>query len=188
MRQTRGRTLATDSTQEFRKYRQALLTIYVVALGLGSLLILVSVAVELFGRRNEPATVGTPADLLHCNQDVSALLESLGREVSTLQVEAFVGDARDLGARWEEFTREWQKQWDVAEARCLFNSRADKGLGPAFDRMAWVHRQLPRLKLEYRESMKRFENEQAREIASMRAALAKSRELLEERAGDTSPP
>jgi len=60
------------------------------------------------------------------------------------------------------------------------------GLGPAYDRMARVHRELPAMMLEYREMMRRFTREQARDLDAMRHALDKSRKLLEERAG--TPP
>jgi hypothetical protein len=53
--------------------------------------------------------------------------------------------------------------------------------------MAWVHRNLPRLKLQYRETMQRFTDRQAETLAEMRDALDKSRRLLHEQA-ETPPP
>jgi len=175
--------------QEFHSYRRALVIGYVGALGLAAAWVVLSIVVELFfghGRRVR-APEPTPADLLACNHDVRGLFEDPGKTAAELQAAAVVGDARDLDARWEEFSRHlWQERWEQVLRRCKFDELAETGLGPAYDRMARVHRELPAMMLEYREMMRRFTREQARELDAMRHALDKSRKLLEERAG--TPP
>lgn len=166
---------------EFRRYRQALFAIYFAVLASGSLLLLASVVYDLFFRRGERASLPSPTDLIACQHDVRALLEDLGVTASKLQSEAVTGDPHDLGGRWERFSRDWQERWTKVGERCRFDELADTGLGPAYDRMAWVHRQLPPMKLKYRELMKRFTVEQASDLEEMRRALDRSRAVLEPR-------
>lgn len=179
---------------EFRRYRQALLAAYFAVGGLVALLIAASVIYELFFQRPDRARLPepSPADLVACNADVQHLLEALGVEASELHLAAVKGDARDLGRRWEDFSRDWQRNWDEVNARCRFDELADTNRAVAYERMAWVHRNLITTKLEYREMMARFGEEQAREIARMREALDRSRADLQKRtgtpAGGPSPP
>jgi hypothetical protein len=143
--------------------------------------VIASIVHELFLRRGERPPLPNPTDLLTCNRDVGDLLEGLGRTAAELQREAATGDPEDLGGRWERFAADWQERWHKVNRRCRFDELADTGLGPAYDRMAWVHRNLPGVKLKYREAMKRFTDEQAGEIKEMREALKRSHALLEKR-------
>ncbi len=183
------RTARTDAapSAEFRPYRLALWIVYVSVGGLGALLLIGSVVVELFGRRSDAAQAPSPADLLQCNDDVLLLLEDLAVTPAEIQREAARGAAKsELGTRWEVFSREWDRRWNVVNAQCRFDELAETGLGPAVDRMAWVHRNLPGLKLQYREMMKKFSETQAETLAEMREALGRSRKLLHEQA-ETPP-
>lgn len=182
-------TTETDAKPpEFKRYRQVLAGIYLSVGALGSLLVLSSIVVDLFFHGGSASPEPAPADLLACNREVRALLTDLAVTSAEIQKSAATADLQeqDLGGRWEEFSRTWQRQWSTVNDRCQFDELADTGLGPAFDRMAWVHRRLPGLRLEYREHMKRFTENQADELAEMREALDKSLELLEQRAG--TPP
>jgi hypothetical protein len=173
--------------EEFRPYRLALWIVYVSVGGLGALLLISSIVVELFGRRSDTVQAPSPADLLHCNGDVLELLEDLALTSAKIQGEAAKGTARtELGTRWEEFSREWDRRWNLVNAQCRFDELAETGRGPAVDRMAWVHRNLPGLKLQYREMMKQFSETQAQTLAEMREALDRSRKLLQEQA-ETPP-
>lgn len=174
--------------EEFRRYRQALAGLYITVGSLGTLLLISSVVVELFFTHGERRPAPSPADLLECNREVTALLEDLGATAAEIQREAVVGRSEsDLSKRWDDFSREWQRRWEAVNVRCEFDERAETDLGEAYNRMAWVHRNLPALKLKYKEMMKQFTREQAADLAEMRAALAKSRQLLEESA-ETPPP
>lgn len=150
-------------------------------LSLGSLLVLSSIVYDLFLRRGQRPALPSPTDLAGCNDDVRALLEGLGTTAATLQAQAVTGDPTDLGGRWERFSADWQRRWGEVNERCRFDELADTGLGPAYDRMAWVHRRLPPLRLEYRELMKRFTAGIAMTLEEMRRALDRSRTLLEQR-------
>jgi hypothetical protein len=173
--------------EEFRPYRLALWIVYVSVGGLGALLLVTSIVVELFGRRSDAATAPSPADLLQCNDDVLHLLEDLAVTPAEIQRAAATGATRaELGTRWEEFSREWDRRWNVVNVQCRFDELAETGLGPALDRMAWVHRNLPGLKLQYREMMKQFSETQAETLVEMREALGRSRKLLQEQA-ETPP-
>jgi hypothetical protein len=173
--------------EEFRPYRLALWIVYVSVGGLGALLLITSIVVELFGRRSDVAQAPSPADLVTCNGDVLHLLEDLAATPAEIQREAASGTKiTELGSRWEEFSREWDRRWNVVNVQCKFDELAETGLGPAVDRMAWVHRNLPGLKLQYREMMKQFSETQAETLAAMREALGRSRKLLQEQA-ETPP-
>jgi hypothetical protein len=169
--------------EEFRPYRLALWIVYVSVGGLGALLLITSIVVELFGRRSDTVQAPSPADLLQCNGDVLKLLEDLAVTPAEIQRAAAMGTSTtELGTRWEEFSKAWDRRWNVVNAQCRFDELAETGLGRAVDRLAWVHRNLPRLKLQYREMMKQFSETQAETLAEMREALSRSRKLLQEQA------
>jgi hypothetical protein len=170
--------------EEFRPYRLALWIVYVSVGGLGALLLITSIVVELFGRRSDTIQAPSPADLLTCNDDVVNLLDRLANTSAEIQTDASKGvPATELGTRWEEFSRGWDRSWNMVNAQCRFDELAETGLGRAVDRLAWVHRNLPGLKLQYREMMKQFSETQAPTLAEMREALSRSRKLLQEQAG-----
>jgi hypothetical protein len=170
---------------EFHQYRRAVLLVVGIPCVLLALLITVSVVNDLFLGRPPPSertAALSPSEMVTCNRDVRALLERIVREASRLEAATLRGDDLGaLGASWDAFGNEWQRSWDEVEARCRFAALADKGLGTAYDRTAWVHQSLPRLKLKYREWMARFSRDLAPEIAEMQRALDKSQVDLDER-------
>lgn len=178
-------TKATDTSdhREFRRYRQALIGIYFLALTLGVSLVLASLVYDLFLRRGPRAPAPTVEARVRCNDEVRELLEDLGKTAASLQAQAAAGDPDERGTRWDEFSRAWDARWEAVNVRCQFDHLADTGLGKAYDRMAWVHRSLPTLKLKYRDMMKRFAADQAQELAEMRRALDASSAELHKRAG-----
>ena len=169
---------------EFHYYRQALLVLYVAAWTVFAALLIGSVTTELFGKRGEHTAPPNPADLTVCNHEVRALVDDLGQTAARLQEQALSGSSEDLGRLWDEFAKQWQIRWEMVNTRCQFDELSDTGLGPAYDRMAWVHRNLPTMKLKYRELMKRFTDEQAGELSAMRHALDTSAELLSRAQGN----
>jgi hypothetical protein len=181
---------ASKNPEEFRLYRKALWIVTVTVGGLGALLVFASIVVELYGGRGSGTgpRPPTPTDLLQCNDDVLHLLEDLVDTPAELMHLAGQGvPGTELGRAWEGFSHDWDRRWATVNTQCQFDELADTGLGQAYDRMAWVHRNLPRLKLQYRETMQRFTDRQAETLAEMRDALDKSRRLLHEQA-ETPPP
>jgi hypothetical protein len=173
--------------QEFRRYRQALLIVYLLVGTVAAGLIISSVAAELFFRRSRQSPPPSPAGLLQCNLHVEELLLNLGTKAADLMKGAVTTQEMDLGGKWEEFSKEWQARWKSVNDECQFDKLADTGLGPGYDRMAWVHRNLRATLLNYRELMKRFNDSQADEIAEMRRALDRSRALLDKQATTPKP-
>lgn len=150
-----------------------------------SLLITASIVNDLFLGRPpaaERAAALSPAEKLACVRDVRGLLEGLVHEVAQLELESLTSDA-ELDASWDVFGAAWDRDWRDSDARCRFEELADKGLGTAFDRTAWVHRSLPRTKLQYREWMGRFSRDLRPEIEEMRRALDRSQADLGKTAG-----
>ena len=181
----------TKKNPEFRRYRQALTTLYLVVIGLGGVLLTASVAkvllfrsptVELTGPRIS-AENPNPEELMKCNRDVAALLGALGSETAALMAQP----TAEIDRHWEEFSRNWRKTYDEVNARCRFQELANTNLGTAYDRMAGVHAELPAMRLKYQDLLVRFDEEQADELGRMQRALENSLAALEERAFSAPP-
>jgi hypothetical protein len=170
-----GKAQTARNPNEFRRYRQGLFAVYLTVGGLAILLVGASVVRGLFFSRGEKRQAPSPTDLLACNDDVRKLLEDLGEKAAELQVEAVKGEVQDLGRRWDEFARTWQKEWEEVNVRCRFDELANTDQVLAYERMATAHRDLVALKLEYGEMIARFGKDQARDLARMREALDRSR-------------
>jgi hypothetical protein len=116
--------------------------------------------------------------MLECNRQVRELLDGLVREAAHLEVAPLSTDIEDPAAEWDREGKGWEARWRAADARCRFSQLADQGLGTAYDRMAWVHRSLPRTRLKFTERMARFSDDLAEEVGEMRRALDKSQAAL----------
>lgn len=140
------------------------------------ILITASIVIELFatGRPEARREAPTAAEMAECNRGVRLLLERLVREEARLEQLPLESPTTDPIATWDVFARAWDEDWRAAGERCRFDQLTDRGLGTAFDRMAWVHRTLPTTKLKYAEKMARFSRDLAGEVAEMRSALDKS--------------
>jgi hypothetical protein len=139
-----------------------------------AVLLSASIVVDLFfSRRVSTTPVLTATELVACNGAVRGLLDALVRETATLETEALVGD-HDVGAEWDAFASGWQRNWEQAAARCGFGELEGTGKGAAYDRMAWVHRNLPTTRLKYRELLAHFSRDLGVDVAEMRDALDKS--------------
>jgi hypothetical protein len=145
------------------------------------ILVAASIVIELFatGRREARREALEPGEQVACNAEVRVLLERLAREAARLELLPLEGRPADLIANWDAFAVSWETAWSAADARCRFSQLADRGLGTAYDRVAWVHRSLPTTKLKYAEKMARFSRDLAGEVAQMRRALDKSLADLE---------
>jgi hypothetical protein len=152
-----------------------------IAVAVG-ILIAASIVIELFATgRPEARREALPvAEQAVCNRDVRSLLERLVREAARLEQLPLEGRTTDLIAMWDGFAQSWGDDWRALGERCRFAQLADRGLGTAYDRIAWVHHTLPTTKLKYAEQMARFSRDLAGEVAEMRSALDKSLKDLEE--------
>lgn len=180
----------TQPSQEFRRYRQVLVVVYLTTATCGFGLLAASVLKELFFRRPAVELPDSaislanpdPSHLLDCERQVLGLLTALGTKTCELLALPPSGDRSEIPARWEDFSRAWRDEWDVVDARCRFSELADSHLGVAFDRLAQVHSDLPTMRLKYQSLLVRFDDEQAAELARMRRALDQSREAFREQA------
>ena len=116
-----------------------------------------------------------PNELLACNRAVRDLLERLVDETADLERSTLAGETLDLGAEWDAFANRWQSDWEGTGARCGFGELEGSGLGAGYDRMAWVHRNLPTTRLKFRELVAHFSRDVGVDVAEMRDALDKSR-------------
>lgn len=189
---------------EFRRYRQVLAGCYLVLAASVVLLLTASVVEELFFHRPQtklsfasgqahapesPLSLDEPdpRELLECHGIVLNLLTTLGKETARLLALPPRGDRGELASLWEDFSRAWRDEWDVAEARCRFSELAETKLGVAYDRLAKVHGDLPSIRLKYESLLVSFDEELAAELAGMRRALDSSRSAFWSMARKSAP-
>src|SRR5207247_8207875 len=131
--------LAPRPDPAFRSYRLTLGAIVFGLIALAVTWLASSVGVALFVHPKLPAAArfsGSRDDLqamLACEGDVRALLDELA-----------VKRAPDDKGAWQAVVDEaWQRRWEEVGARCRFEELRDKGLGEAYDHVAWAHAELP---------------------------------------------
>jgi hypothetical protein len=170
----------SQNPPEFQRFRLLVAVAVGAPVAFGAVLLVVSVVVDLFfHRRLSAAPVLSPTELVTCNADVRGLLDALVRETARLETQA----EHDVGAEWDSFASGWQRDWEQTAARCGFGELEGTGKGKAYDRMAWVHRNLPTTKLKVRDLLAHFSRDLGVDIAEMRDALDKSRTELDRAAG-----
>jgi hypothetical protein len=161
---------------EFRHFRLALLVVVGAPVGLLAVLIATSIVLDLFAYRPlTPARDLRPEDLLACNRAVRDLLDGLVDEVASIERATLTSQTRDIGGEWDAFATRWQSTWESASARCGFGELEGTGKGAGYDRMAWVHRNLPTTRLKLRELVSHFSRDVGVDVTEMRDALDKSR-------------
>lgn len=183
----------SEPVSEHRSVRRTLTIVYIAVLGTASLYVLTSIVFQLFfGGPSQAAAAGPPAatarELLQCHDAVAELLTDLGQTATGLELEAVTGDGRELAQRWAEHERDWRRRWTAANVTCRFDRAADPALGPAFEWISGVWERLPAVQLQYRDLMRRFADHPGSELEEMRAALDRSRRLLQEELGDEPSP
>ena len=186
----------TGKPNEFKHYRQVLATLYLAVAGAGVVLLAASVARQLLFHRPAVALRGPmlsadnpdPAELVRCNTDVAELLLRMGTVSAEILAGPTRADERDLGRRWEDFSRVWLDDWYEVNLRCRFSELAGTSMGLAYDRMAKVHGDLPAMRLRYQSLLVQFDEEQAAELARMRRALDQSRAALVKPPGEPGTP
>jgi hypothetical protein len=172
---------------EFRRYRQILTGAYLVLAASVVVLLTASVVADLFFHRPPGAKAQAaisveqpdPDELLECHDLVFNLMTALGSETTRLLALPVGGGRGELASLWEDFSRAWLDDWDVAEARCRFSELAGTHLGVAFDRLAKVHGDLPLIRLKYESLLDGFGEELAAELADMRHALDLSHDAFQ---------
>jgi hypothetical protein len=180
-------------SNEFRRYRQVLVGIYVGTVAAGAVLLFASVANELLFRRTatKPSAASlsgtSPPDtatLLGCHHDVLRLLTELGTRTCEA-VQAPIEGRDPSQSAWAAFEQRWHAEWARIDASCGFSELADTNLGVAYDRLAKVHGDLPQMGRKFRSLLVQFDDEQAAELARMRRALDQSEKALRKRLGAT---
>jgi len=150
---------------EFQAYRTALLVTFVVAVGIGAVLLGASIVVDLVvSPHRAPAPLQSIDD---CRRDVTSLLVRLAETHAAIELAPVKGDAKDLPARWDEFAAAWQRDWEAARDRCGFG-QSPSG---AYERLAHVHENLFTLRLKYAALLARFSHDVQPDVTEMRRAL-----------------
>ncbi|HJZ84451.1 MAG TPA: hypothetical protein VKN99_04730 [Polyangia bacterium] len=175
--------MATEPPVEFSPYRKALQAI-VAFVTVGSILyLLASIAVSVFSRRQvhlrrAPITGQDLDDLLTCQSDVEKLFREINERTFDLQARAAVKEV-DLAQHWEEFSKRWHEQFLEVGQRCRFVELRDRGLGTAFDRLAYAHADLEDVEHKFATLLRNYIDDQVPTIEDIRRSLEASRRGLE---------
>ncbi len=188
-------------SNEFRRHRQVLAAIYLLAASAGFILLTASVMKQIFFRKSTvqlssssvvPDNPG-PRELLECHDLVLEQFTHLSTITSELfarplrgasendatNAQVLAGSPSERRAAWrsdwKNYSTQWRDQWDHIDARCRFTELAVTNLGAAYDRMALVHEALPAMRLKYNRLIADFDKEQADELRQMRQMLSDSR-------------
>ncbi len=202
-------------SNEFRRHRQVLIALYLIAATAGFLLLTASVVKELFFRKatvqlsNSSVVADNPGprELLECHNLVLEQLTQLSTKTSELLARplqaAGKGTDKEWNALnrspserraswksdWKLFSTKWRDNWDLIDARCRFTELAETNLGVAYDQMAQVHEALPAMRLRFNRLVADFDKEQADELRQMRQMLSDSRTTFQRQlAPDSAAP
>lgn len=167
--------MSPQQDPEFQKYRS---TLGAVVFGLTSLAIMwfaSSVAYALYAQPapslTGPRFSGRPDDReaqLRCNADLRKLLDDLDWSAVTCAG----GDARTVSDGRDE-------RWREVGARCRFEELRDRGMGTAFDHLAWVHAELQGVHRAQAGLLKSYQASRPPRVMDLRHALETSRRTLE---------
>lgn len=160
--------------QEFRRYRQFVAGAILLFVSIGSVYLLISVAVTIYRRQNAVplgSPVGSaprPGDLESCHDELSDVVESLIKYLENSHRLLGHYDAAEV-QRWTEAGSYWRGQWKAAGERCGFGvRRASK----RWEELAVIHE-------EMRETEKRFTREILRFGKELDPRLDRLRDRLE---------
>lgn len=177
----------SEKTGEFRRYRQVLAAVYLGTIVAGFGLLAASVVHQLWWSPDVDVDGPLleednpdPRLLLECNRRVQRLYDQLDRVTLDLLASPRRGQDRDLRGEWEEFGRDWVREWHRVNAQCRFEDLADSDMGEAYERLAEVHGDLRAMRLKYQSLLVRFDKEQSAELLDMKRALDDSRRAFED--------
>jgi hypothetical protein len=175
--------LANPSASEFRPYLRTLQATLASVAILAILYLLTSIAWSVFRRgqvrlRRAPIQAGNIDDLLQCQAEVERLFQEMNDRTFDLHALAAHKES-DLAQQWEVFSQRWRGDWAEVDARCRFEELRDRGLGTAFDRLAYAHEALHTLQLKFASGLKNYIDNEAPQIEGIRRGLAEARTGLE---------
>lgn len=175
--------MALKTPSEFRPYRRLFQGVFAfVAIG-GVIFLLISIGLSVFGRRDAgplPAQIsGQPSvdEQVACQREVQGLFDELNQQLFERQKDVSKSDV-DVLSKWEAWRERWHRRWTEVGYRCRFEGSKGKGLGDAYDRMAYVHEDLEEIEQRFDAQLNRFLNHEAPHVAEIRAALAENDRLL----------
>jgi hypothetical protein len=154
---------------EFRPYRRFVSWFILTFVALGSVYLLVSVAVTIYRRRNavpSGAPVGataTAADLESCHEELMDVTRGLASHLENFQLIAHY-DA-DEAQRWAEDRAFWLGQWKAADERCHFAAARPGKLSKEWEQLAVIHAELRETEASYNKELLRFGKDQAPRLA-----------------------
>lgn len=143
---------------------------------LGSVYMLVSVAVSIYRRRNAVplgAPIGamaSPADLQGCLEELAAVetaLESHLENFHNLLAHYDTNEAQ----RWSESESFWLGQWKAAGERCRFGQRRKGPLAKNWEELGVMYDELKNTEVTYTVKLHEFAKNQAPRLDQMRERL-----------------
>jgi hypothetical protein len=173
-----------DANAEYRPYTRALQGAFATIVTLSVSYLVISIGVAIF-QRHDVLPRGAPiadrpsqTELLSCQDDVERLFGALNDQVFGLQ--ALHGrEEIDLAQRWEGWRTEWLRRWRQVGVRCRFGALRDRGLGPGYDHLAYLHEELETIEQQYGALLERFMRNEAPNVGELRRKIGETRKLLE---------
>jgi hypothetical protein len=183
--------MTPESAAEYGPYRRALQGILAVLTISGILYLLASIALAVFSKHKvnltrSPIHPGNPTEMLICQGDVERLFHDLNERTFTLPTLVSQREA-NVAQQWDMFSKRWRTEWQEVGERCRFLELRDRGLGTAFDRLAYSHADLEDVELKFAALLRNYIDQQMPHIEEIRRNLDESRKGLE-RARDEHRP
>ncbi|MBK8480510.1 MAG: hypothetical protein IPL40_04975 [Proteobacteria bacterium] len=118
-----------------------------------------------------------PEELIDCQRRLQGLLTELHQEAFALQARA-VRFGFDPGGEWANWTEGWRWRWQLVAHRCRLEELANRGVSPAIDLLAEVHRALDELQLSYSDVVYRFIDRYLERLRHLNQQLTRARSLI----------
>jgi hypothetical protein len=149
----------------------------------GILYLLISIAFSVFEKRKVRLRGSriqgeNLEEVLRCQADVERLFHEVVDHTFDLQARAS-RQPLDLAQQWEMFWQRWRDDWSEVGERCRFVELRDRGLGTAFDRLAYAHEALEQTGLKFATFLRNYIDNQVPHIEEIRRGLEASRRGLE---------
>jgi hypothetical protein len=170
----------TQAAGEFGRYRRFVSWFILTFVLLGSVYMLVSVAVTIY-RRQHAVPLGSPvgeqataADTNSCYDELTDVVEGLQKYLENSHALMARTDPSEV-QRWADAGSYWRGQWKAVGERCRFERRHTT---KTWEEMAVIHAELRETEASYTKEVTRFGSDLAPRLDRLRTRLARIDERL----------
>ena len=160
---------------EFRPYRRFVSWLILTFVTLGSVYLMVSVAVTIYRRRNAVPSgapigaVATEADLDGCLDELRDVTQGLASHLENFQLIAHYDT--EEAQRWADHRAFWLGQWKAADERCHFAAARPGRFSKEWEQLAVIHAELRETEASYNKELLRFGRDQAPRLDRIKERL-----------------